>query len=67
MLVQKAKEGSVPAAREVLDRLLGRPEPLDFLERLEQIEAHIRAAVARGVITSYSIHYTKLYEPPRAR
>jgi hypothetical protein len=38
VLVAKAKEGSVPAARELLDRLLGKPEAIDLLERLGQLE-----------------------------
>ena len=37
-LVQLAKSGSVPAAKEVLDRCLGRPVEADLIERLEQLE-----------------------------
>lgn len=31
--------GNVPAAREVLDRVLGRPVEADLLERLDELEA----------------------------
>ncbi len=37
-LVGKAKEGNVAAARELLDRLLGKPEAIDLLDRLAQLE-----------------------------
>jgi hypothetical protein len=39
MLVKSAKEGNVAAAREVLDRCVGRPLEADLLERLEALEA----------------------------
>ncbi len=37
-LVELAKAGNVPAAKEVLDRCLGRTLEADFIERLEQLE-----------------------------
>lgn len=37
-MVEAAKDGDMPAARELLNRLLGKPEPTDILERLETIE-----------------------------
>ncbi len=38
-LVALAREGSVPAIREVLDRTLGRPVESDLLARLDSLEA----------------------------
>jgi hypothetical protein len=38
-LVKAAKEGNIAAAKEVLDRCLGRPIEADLLERLEALEA----------------------------
>ena len=37
-LVEMAKSGNVPAAKEVLDRCLGRPVEADLIERLDQVE-----------------------------
>ena len=37
-LLATAKSGDVPAARELLQRLLGPPEALDLVERLDQLE-----------------------------
>ncbi len=37
-LVDLAKSGNVPAAKEVLDRYLGRPVEADLIERLDQVE-----------------------------
>ncbi len=37
-LVELAKSGNVPAAKEVLDRCLGRPVEVDLIERLDQVE-----------------------------
>lgn len=37
-LVELAKAGNVPAAKEVLDRCVGRTLEADLLERLEQLE-----------------------------
>jgi ribosomal protein L17 len=45
-LVEQAKTGNVPAARELLDRCLGRPEALDLLERLEHVEGLLEAVSA---------------------
>lgn len=38
-LIEQAKAGDVIAAREVLDRCLGRPVEADLLERLAELEA----------------------------
>ena len=46
-LVELAKGGNVPAAREVLDRCLGRPVEADLLERLEQLEELLSQRVPR--------------------
>ena len=40
-LVQLAKDGDVRAIKELLDRTLGKPQELDLLERLEQLEAQL--------------------------
>jgi hypothetical protein len=40
-MVELAKGGDAIAARLVLDRCLGRPEPLDILARLEALEAQL--------------------------
>ena len=40
MLVRLANEGNVAAAKEVLDRCVGRPLEADLLERIEALEAH---------------------------
>lgn len=37
-LVKLAVEGNVPAAKEVLDRCLGKPVEADLIERLDQLE-----------------------------
>jgi len=37
-LVQEAKDGSVQAAREVIDRCVGRPTEADLISRIEQLE-----------------------------
>lgn len=37
-LIKKALEGDVPAIRELLDRVLGRPVEVDFVERLKALE-----------------------------
>ena len=46
-LVELAKCGNVPAAREVLDRCLGRPVEADLLERLEELEELLSQRVPR--------------------
>ena len=38
-LIKKAKEGDVAAAKELLDRTLGKPVEADLIERLEAVEA----------------------------
>ena len=43
-LVTEAKAGNVMAAREVLDRCLGRPVEADLLVRLEELEAAVAAS-----------------------
>jgi hypothetical protein len=40
-LLTRAKSGDVASAKEVLQRLLGPPEAIDFLERLDALEAKI--------------------------
>ncbi len=44
-LVKAAKGGSVPAARELLERLLGKPLEWDILDRLDTLE---RRALGEG-------------------
>lgn len=41
-LIDEALGGDVPAAREVLDRCLGRPIEWDVLARLDEIELRVR-------------------------
>jgi hypothetical protein len=43
-LVELAKAGEMPAIRELLDRVLGKPVEADLIERLEALEA-----VAKGI------------------
>ncbi|MCH8164626.1 MAG: hypothetical protein IH889_03360 [Planctomycetes bacterium] len=38
-LIEKAKAGDTIAAREVLDRCLGKPVEVDLMERLAELEA----------------------------
>ncbi|MCL4195836.1 MAG: hypothetical protein KJZ87_29130 [Thermoguttaceae bacterium] len=38
MLVQKAKEGDLPAIAQLLDRVLGKPTASDLMERVEKLE-----------------------------
>lgn len=40
-LLKQALGGNVQAAKVLLDRLLGPPQPLDILERIEQLEAAV--------------------------
>ena len=40
-LLRQAKAGDVPATRELLQRLLGPPESIDLLERLDALEGKI--------------------------
>jgi hypothetical protein len=37
-LIAQAKDGDVVAARELLDRVLGKPSPTELLERIEALE-----------------------------
>jgi hypothetical protein len=56
-LVAKAKEGNVPATRELLDRLLGKPEAIDLLDRLAQLEqllAHSDLPYSPGNVRDHS-------------
>ncbi|MCI0655618.1 MAG: hypothetical protein L0170_00925 [Acidobacteria bacterium] len=46
-LVDLAKSGSVPAAKEMLDRCLGRTVEADLIERLEQLEEALAARARR--------------------
>ena len=38
-LVELAKDGNVPAIRELFERTLGKPQEADLIERIEQLEA----------------------------
>lgn len=38
-MIAQAKAGDVAAARELLDRLLGKPVEMDLLERLDELES----------------------------
>src|SRR5688500_13635947 len=40
-LLRQAKAGDVPATRELLQRLLGPPESVDLIERLDALEAKL--------------------------
>lgn len=44
-LVTQARSGSVPAAKEVLERVLGKPVEWDILERLDALERRAAAEV----------------------
>ena len=37
-LIEKAKKGDVAAAKEVLDRTLGKPQEADLIARMEELE-----------------------------
>ncbi len=50
-LVALAKGGNVAAAREILDRTLGKTEALDLLARLEALEARIGNATPHPAST----------------
>ena len=47
-LVRKAREGDLAAAREVLDRTIGKAGPGDLLERIEALEAIAERVQAEG-------------------
>lgn len=38
-LIEDSKAGSVQAAKELFDRTLGRPESIDLLQRIDELEA----------------------------
>ncbi len=44
-LVELAKNGNIQAAKEVLDRCLGKPQEADLIERIEHLEQRPRAGV----------------------
>jgi hypothetical protein len=46
-LLTAAKGGDVSAAKELMQRLLGPPEAIDLLERMEALEAKIEQAAQR--------------------
>lgn len=45
-LVAEAKKGNVAAAREILDRAVGKPIEADLLERLEELESDLGLTAA---------------------
>ena len=45
-LVDLAKQGDIPAAKEILTRTLGKPHEHDLLERLERLELAVTRKVA---------------------
>lgn len=47
-LVEKARAGDVPAAREVLERLLGKAEAIDVLARVEELEQRLAEVAESG-------------------
>ena len=47
-LLSQAKTGDVSAAKELLQRLLGPPVELDFVERLDALERHIAKLQKQG-------------------
>ena len=49
MMVERAKEGDIPAAKEVLQRCLGPAQAMDVLERLAAIEERLEAVAAGRV------------------
>lgn len=50
VLLEKARAGDTTAAKEVLDRTIGRPAPIDVLSRLDELEARVaeRFRLVRG-------------------
>jgi hypothetical protein len=48
-LVQMARGGNLPAMRELLERMLGKPVEADFMERLEELEKHLTQAQERDL------------------
>lgn len=47
VLIQQAKGGDIASIRELLQRLLGPPTELDFIERIEEMEQKIES-LAKG-------------------
>ncbi len=47
-LIREAKSGSIPAIKELLNRLLGPPEVIDLLARLEAMEEQFRVIGKQG-------------------
>lgn len=45
-IVKEAKAGDVAAAREIVERLLGKPESADVMARIEELETTLRDALA---------------------
>lgn len=45
-MVDAAKDGDIAAAREIIERLLGKPESVDTLARIEELESMLRDALA---------------------
>ena len=48
-VVAEAKGGDMVAAKVLFDRVLGKPQESDLLERLEQLEGLLAARTTRGV------------------
>jgi hypothetical protein len=48
-LLVQAKAGDVPSIKELLQRLLGPPEAIDVLERLDEIEGRLNTLQQRGL------------------
>ncbi len=46
-LIEEARGGDVTAAREILDRTLGKPSPTELLERLEALEGRLERSADR--------------------
>jgi ribosomal protein L17 len=44
-LVTEAKAGNVTAAREVIDRTLGKPQEADLIERITQLETLLKKEI----------------------
>jgi hypothetical protein len=45
-MVKEAKNGDIAAAREIIERLLGKPESADTMARIEELETTLRDALA---------------------
>jgi hypothetical protein len=70
-IIDKAKTGDIPAIRELLDRILGRPVEADLLERLEALEQYLVGPSLRPHRESWStlsVHHwclDRVTEPPQ--